>query len=170
MNPESKRQAEACHVIKSFLCGDVGCPGGTERATRAETLLLGLFCLLGLFRLLRLLRFLSHSILSRFNGLNATPRHAWRRASLATSSMTIPTDSRRPAAWCHDAVVALSTALMRFDAIFLRNVAMHGIRVAAPALTRPDPSSLHPIKTTRCASRRGMISSAPNARQPDADT
>src|SRR5712671_2609169 len=51
-------------------------PGqNARRSTRADRLLLGLLRFLGLLRLLGLLRFLSHSILSRFNGLNATPRH-----------------------------------------------------------------------------------------------
>ena len=87
------------------------------RSTRAEGLLLGL----RLFRLLSLLRFLSHSILSRFNGLNATPRHAlWRRANLATSSRTFPPDSRAAAAHCHDAMMALSTTVMRFRGHFLK--------------------------------------------------
>ncbi len=48
----------------------IRCPGGAEHPTRAEELLL--LSLLGLLRLLSLLRFLSHSILSGFNGWNAT--------------------------------------------------------------------------------------------------
>src|SRR5207245_3260501 len=82
---------------------------------------------LGLLRLglLRLLRFLSHSILSRFHGLNATPRHAWRRASLATSSMTIPPDSEAAAACRHGVVITLSTVVVHFDAIFCRNEPRH---------------------------------------------
>jgi hypothetical protein len=36
------------------------------------------------------------------------------RASLATASIVIPTDSRRAAPHCHAAVIALSTAVMRF--------------------------------------------------------
>src|SRR5262249_9757021 len=93
-------------------------PGqSARRSTRAEALLLGL----RLFRLLSLLRFLSHSILSRFHGLNATPRHAlWRRANLATSSRPFPPDSRAAAAHCHDAMMALSTADMRFGVHFLK--------------------------------------------------
>jgi len=83
--------------------------------------------LLGLLRLglLRLLRFLSHSILSRFHGLNATPRHAWRRASLATSSMTIPPDSEAAAACRHGVVITLSTVVVHFDVIFCRNAPRH---------------------------------------------
>src|SRR6516165_4450076 len=68
-------------------------PGRSEappgQRTRSELLLLGL---LGLLRLFRLLRFLSHSILSRVNGLKRDTRHARRRASLAKSSNVIPTD------------------------------------------------------------------------------
>jgi hypothetical protein len=90
---------------KSRYPGDIG-------------LLLGLLLRLGLLRLLRLLRFLSHSILSGFNGLNATPRHAWRRASLATSSITNSADSRAAAACCHVAVITLSTAVVRFRHLF----------------------------------------------------
>src|SRR3954469_20791067 len=93
-------------------------PGqSARRSTRAEALLLGL----RLFRLLSLLRFLSHSILSGFNGWNATPRHAlWRRAHLATSPQPFPPDSRAAAAHCHDAIMALSTADMRFGGHFLK--------------------------------------------------
>ena len=48
-------------------------PGqGKSRYPGDDCLLLGLLLRLGLLRLLRLLRFLSHSILSRFHGLNAT--------------------------------------------------------------------------------------------------
>jgi hypothetical protein len=53
-----------------------------------------------------------------FHGLNATPRHAWRRASLATSSIMIPPDSQRDAACRHGVVITLSTVVMHFDAIF----------------------------------------------------
>jgi hypothetical protein len=54
-----------------------------------------------------------------FNGWNATPRHAlWRRANLATSSHIFPPDSRAAAAWCHDTMMALSTAVMRFEVLF----------------------------------------------------
>src|ERR1700737_2003627 len=85
-------------------------------STRARRLLLGLLGLLRLLRLFRLLRFLSHSILSRFNGWKRDTRHARRRANLATSSNAIPTDSRRAASHCHVSVIALSTAVMRFGA------------------------------------------------------
>jgi hypothetical protein len=82
-----------------------------------------LFGLLGLLRLFRLLRFLSHSILSGFNGLKRDTRHARRRASLAKSSTLIPADSQAPAPCCHTAVTALSTDVMRFDALFAKIVA-----------------------------------------------
>lgn len=94
-------------------------PGqGLSRYPGEIGLLLGLFRLLGLLRLLRLLRFLSHSILSGLNGLNATPRHAWRRASLATSSIANSADSLAAAVGCHAAVITLSTAVMRFRRVF----------------------------------------------------
>lgn len=99
----------------------IGCPGRARAATRARNwLLLGGLLLGGLFRLrlLRLLRFLSHSILSGFHGLNATPRHAWRRASLATSSVSNSADSEAAAACCHRAVIVLSTAVTCFRQFF----------------------------------------------------
>lgn len=101
-----------------------GCPGRAERSTRARRLLLALLRLLGLFRLLRLLRFLSHSILSRFNGWKRDTRHARRRASLAISSNTIPTDSRRAAPHRHVSVIPLSTVVMLF-AVFSPPSARH---------------------------------------------
>src|SRR5678816_3645457 len=96
-------------------------PGqGKSRYPGWNWLLLGGLLLGGLFRLrlLRLLRFLSHSILSRFHGLNATPRHAWRRASLATSSVSNSADSEAAAACCHGAVIVFSTAVTCFRQFF----------------------------------------------------
>ena len=87
-------------------------PGRSEAPPGLRKLLLLRF--LRLLRLFRLLRFLSHSILSRFNGWKRDTRHARRRASLATSSIAIPTDSRRAAPHRHSAVITLSTAVMRF--------------------------------------------------------
>src|ERR1700683_2366469 len=70
-----------------------GCPGGAGLHPGRKSLLglLGFLCLLRLFRLLR---FLSHSILIWVNGWKRDTRHARRRANLAISSTTIPTDSR----------------------------------------------------------------------------
>src|SRR5262249_36768725 len=66
----------AIFKLKSTCFPKTERPGRAQlHPTRAEQLLLGLR-LFRLFRLLGLLRFLSHSILSRFNGWNATPRHA----------------------------------------------------------------------------------------------
>jgi hypothetical protein len=48
--------------------------------------------------------------------------------------MTIPTDSRRDSACCHAAVIALSTAIMRFDAIFHQNAVRSARRVARAML------------------------------------
>src|SRR5512138_2298882 len=107
-----KRRTEGPPFSK--IIPGVGGPGGTEHIHPGRnSLLLGF---LGLLRLglFRLLRFLSHSILSRFHGLNATPRHAWRRASLATSSIIIRPDSRAPAACRHGVVITLSTVVMGF--------------------------------------------------------
>src|SRR5207247_11138028 len=64
------------------------------------------------------LSLLDHSILARFNGGKRDTRHARRRASLATASKVIPTDSRHAAPRCHVAGIMLSTAVMRFDAFF----------------------------------------------------
>ena len=120
---ESKRRAAARHLPKhtnTKSTNRIERPGGTRCAPPGQKQLLLRLGLLGLLRL-GLLRFLSHSILSRFNGLNATPRHAlWRRANLATSSPPFPTDSRRTAACCHRAVIVLSTVVMRFSTHFLK--------------------------------------------------
>src|ERR1700688_2246366 len=80
-------------------------------------LFLGLLCLFRFLRLFRLLRFLSHSKSSQgSNGWKRDTRHARRRASLATSSNAIPTDSQAAAPHCHVAVITLSTAVMHFGA------------------------------------------------------
>src|SRR5260370_3787817 len=110
-------------------------------STRARRLLLGLLGLLRLLRLFRLLRFLSHSILSRFNGWKRDTRHARRRASLATSSKVIPTDSRRAAPRCHAAVITLSTGVMRLDAFFAARGAPGRKFVAVPANASPPRQS-----------------------------
>jgi len=107
---ESKRRATARRLSKN---PPAGCPGGARLHPGCEELLLLLG--LGLLRLLCLLRFLSHSILSEFNGLKRDTRHARRRASLAKSSSVNSADSRRAASRCHARVITLSTADMRFD-------------------------------------------------------
>src|SRR4051794_35394905 len=91
-------------------------PGARAKlnSTRACRLLLALLRLFRLFRFLRLLRFLSHSILSRFNGRKRDTRHARRRATLAISSDTIPADSQRAAPHRHASVIALSTVVIAF--------------------------------------------------------
>src|ERR1700712_4332542 len=94
-------------------------PAQAERVAPPEPsklLLLGFLCLLGLLRCL-LLRFLSHSILLGLMDGNATPRHARRRASLALSSKSIPTDSLAPAPRCHAPVITLSTVVLHFIAL-----------------------------------------------------
>jgi hypothetical protein len=53
-----------------------------------------------------------------FNGLKRDTRDARQRASLATSSNVIPADSRGAALRCHARVIALSTAVVRFQAAF----------------------------------------------------
>jgi hypothetical protein len=44
--------------------------------------------------------------------------------------MTIPTDSQRDSACCHADVIALSTAVMHFDAIFVKTPPLTPVRVA----------------------------------------
>jgi hypothetical protein len=94
-------------------------PGQSKTLPGLRRLLL--FGLLGLLRLFRLLRFLSHSILSGFNGLKRDTRYVRRRASLTKSSTSIPADSQAPAPCCHAAVTALSTDVMRFDELLAKN-------------------------------------------------
>jgi hypothetical protein len=98
-----------------------------------------------------------------FNGWKRDTRHARRRASLATSSKVIPTDSRRAAPCCHLTVIALSTDVMRFDAFLparcapSRKFLPRGERSRRPeGLTMRqrggafwiDLQRLHPFKTT----------------------
>jgi hypothetical protein len=90
------------------------CPGREAPPGPRRNVGLLLLRLFGLLRLFRLLRFLSHSILSGFNGLKRDSRDARRRASLAKSSTLIPADSQPPASWCHACVMALSTDVMQF--------------------------------------------------------
>ena len=94
------------------------CPGREAPPGPRRNVRLLLLRLFGLLRLFRLLRFLSHSILSRFNGLKRDTRDARRRASLAKSSSLIPADSQPPASCCHACVTALSTDVMRSAAFF----------------------------------------------------
>ena len=114
-SPRNQKAGTGPAVLSKWFCSRWE-PGRSEAPPGLEKLLL--LGLLGLLRLFRLLRFLSHGILSRFNGWKRDTRHARRRASLATSSNAIPTDSRRAAPHCHAPVIALSTAVMRFGAFF----------------------------------------------------
>src|ERR1700741_2655725 len=98
-------------------------PGpGPRRSAKAppepsKLLLLGFLCLLGLLRCL-LLRFLSHSILFWVNGWKRDTEACSGRASLATASISIRTDSRTRFPRCHVRVITLSTAVLHFDAVF----------------------------------------------------
>ena len=89
-----------------------------------------------------------------FNGLNATPRHAWRRASLATSSRTNSTDSRRDAACCHGAVITLSTVVMHFDAILPENALCLVARVGGDMLNDAQTSLM--VLFMNLKPRRGL--------------
>jgi hypothetical protein len=113
--PKNQKAGPGPAVLNAARCA--GCPGGARLHPGFRSLLL--LRLLGLLRLLCLLRFLSHSILSEFNGWKRDTRHARRRASLATSSNAIPTDSEARAPHCHVAVIALSTAVMHFWCVFV---------------------------------------------------
>jgi len=118
-------------------------PGGAEHSTRAEELLLQLLLLgfLGLLRLLRLLRFLSHSILSGFNGLKRDTRGMLGGGpSLAKSSKLNSADSQRTAPHCHADVMALSTDVMGFDALFGEN---------SPACGSECVSGVSPMRRNR---------------------
>jgi hypothetical protein len=76
--------------------------------------------------------------------LKRDTRHARRRASLATSSTTIPTDSRASAPHCHACVITLSTEVTHFG-VFLAQASVMRARFASN-----DRSSI------RCnTSRRG---------------
>jgi hypothetical protein len=109
----------------------VGSPGGAEHSTRAKIHFF--FDFLAFFALAFFAFFAFLAIVSSqgFHGLNATPRHAWRRASLATSSMTIPADSQAHAACCHGVVITLSTVVMHFDAIFVETSIAAAARMRA---------------------------------------
>ena len=99
-------------------------PGGARAPPGpSKLLLLGFLCLLGLLRCL-LLRFLSHSILFWVNGWKRDTEACSGRASLATASIIIRTDSLTRFPRCHLRVITLSTAVLHFDAVF------------APAMTR----------------------------------
>jgi len=137
---ESKRRATARRLPLNLA--HTGCPGGARLHPGCEELLLLLG--LGLLRLLCLLRFLSHSILSEFNGLKRDTRHARRRASLAKSSSVNSADSRRAASRCHARVITLSTADMRFDGFFAEIFAPRAAPRSPTRLTRSqfDRSSI----------------------------
>jgi hypothetical protein len=141
--------------LSNRLVVQIGGPGGAKARHPGRTSLLGLLGLLRLFRLLRLLRFLSHSILSRLNGLNATPRHAWRRASLTTSSPANSADSQADAACCHVAVITLSTAVMGFEAPFGKIPALTRRR-AAPRVVLNDAPTRRPCFFINLKPRRGV--------------
>jgi hypothetical protein len=107
-----KRRADGPPFSKSHP--ELGARAELNKSTRAEIHFFLAF--LAFFALAFFAFFAFFAIVSSqgFHGLNATPRHAWRRASLATSSIMIPADSRADAACRHGGVITLSTAVMRF--------------------------------------------------------
>ena len=117
----------------------VGGPGGTERSTRAEIHFFLAFLAFFAFAFFAFFAFLAIVSSQGLMDGNATPRHAWRRASLATSSIAIPPDSEADAACRHGVVIALSTVVMHFDWIMHRNTAHQRHRAPrASCLTLPE--------------------------------
>jgi len=114
-------------------------PGGTERSTRAK---IHFFLAFLAFFALAFFAFFAFLAIVSSQGLmdgNATPRHAWRRASLATSSITIPPDSLADAAPRHGVVIALSTVVMHFYGLIHRNAGSSTPSASrASCLTRPE--------------------------------
>jgi hypothetical protein len=107
-------------------------PAQAEREAPPEPfklLLLGFLCLLGLLRCL-LLRFLSHSILVWVNGWKRDSEACSGRASLATASIHIRTDSLAPFPRRHSGVITLSTAVLRFCAFLAAYTVIASQRVA----------------------------------------
>ena len=105
----------------------------------SKLLLLGFLCLLCLLRCL-LLRFLSHSILFWVNGWKRDTEACSGRASLATASIIIRTDSLTRFPRCHVRVITLSTAVLHFDAIFPS--VMPGRRPGHPSIFRKSLSKM----------------------------
>src|SRR4051812_32867118 len=118
-------------------------PAQAERHAPPEPsklLLLGFLCLLGLLRCL-LLRFLSHSILVWVNGWKRDSEACSGRASLATASIVIGTDSLAGFPRCHAGVMMLSTAVLHFDAHFIcLDAPRTKSRSSCPALCRASTS------------------------------
>src|ERR1700759_2428570 len=103
MEPDRKMAGQA----RRFFI-PIRCPGGAEHSAQAEELLL--ISLLGLLRLLSLLRFLSHSILSGFNGLKRDTRGMLGGGPASQNPRLTPKQIRRPVtSHRHLSVIALST-------------------------------------------------------------
>src|ERR1700687_4827815 len=105
---------EARRLIKPFPIMP-GCPGEARLHPGFEGYFLDFFFDFDFFAFFAFFAFLAIVSSQGFNGWKRDTRHARRRASLATSSKVIPTDSRRAAPRCHVGVIALSTADMRFE-------------------------------------------------------
>jgi hypothetical protein len=129
---KSKGELRARRFEMTELClgarAELSTPPGLKRY------FLAFFFLVAFFAFFAFFAFLAIVSSQGFNGLNATPRHAWRRANLATSSRTSSTDSRRDAACCRGTVITLSTAVMRFDAVFIQNAVASAVRVGGVVL------------------------------------
>ena len=142
MDPELKKRTRGppfpkTHALQSAPGGEG--PGGTERSTRAGIHFFLAFLAFFAFAFFAFFAFLAIVSSQGLMDGNATPRHAWRRASLATSSITIPPDSQAGAACRHGVVITLSTVVMHFDVIFRRNTAHPRHRASrASCLTLPE--------------------------------
>ena len=110
-------------------------PGRSGAPPGLESYFLAFFFDFDFFAFFAFFAFLAIASSFGFNGRKRDTRHARRRASLATSSNAIPTDSRRPAPHCHAGVIALSTAVMRFGAF------LESFRSSSPGLTWLDPGN-----------------------------
>jgi hypothetical protein len=95
---------------------------------------LAFFFLVAFFAFFAFFAFLAIVSSQGLNGLNATPRHAWRRANLPTSSRPNSADSRGDAACCRGAIIALSTAVIRFGSAFIQIAVVSAVRVGGVVL------------------------------------
>ena len=114
-SPESKGGHTARRFVEMFS-DRIGCPGGARLRPGLKSYFF--FDFLAFFAFFDFFAFLAIAYSFGFNGWKRDTRHARRRASLATSSNAIPTDSQAAAPHCHAGVIALSTDVMHFWRIF----------------------------------------------------
>jgi hypothetical protein len=97
------------------------------------------FDFLAFFAFFAFFAFLAIASSFGFNGWKRDTRHARRRASLATSSTPIPTDSQAAAPCCHAGVITLSTVVMGFEVV----LAVRSARSGDFLRTQTEPSHSH---------------------------